>query len=717
MRFILSALLICSIQFLHGQELLKVKVQEPPEQTQVAWKDSANVLIAAFDSAKNYISLQQLIDFFKRKEVTEDTAFMRAADSLIRLIDSATRNNSVMLPLFGTDGKTIKVEKTEGGTCSELAKVVSIVMRKNTEGEFEVSFADKNDNPVAGFIIRQLNEAFFYDKISQSLYGLCTGTVAKSDSGKVNSLIADFKKKGLYQHMLEAGLEVNDDDVFAGKLTIRKEVSVIAKRKDNSNAQRSTGKSSVVFARLDEPGGTGEKETIINEEKDPGKQSWLIAWSPAPVVMDGSADRAIIGSSGKPGTYNDTLVFTVHDVQIQFQDGFIENIKIRGKIAESNMLLKFENSFPIPFSTRRDFRRLYEVFLTERTIFERKEKNGLGISSLSMRLGDLMDFDQNLDLDTKDYSPVNQVINQEIKKDETIVNLRKERTSKILELKVFTDLKGIEGDNPNGLVQLELSKKLNLWNYRFSAFRNLFNMGLFNYFSPSFTMSKIENNNKRLPVQYIGSQEPDTMRPNTYASALQLLQYQAFRVGADISILTVDVPGLKSIFTAKTGLYFGRTLIVDTARTRADSLTFNAIPDNNIRESGINSFQFIPELCFQIFPDKRYGVVLSYKWNRYRLMNSQLQQVNDTLEYVNYIKSLNGNRSGISGYKPNKWVGTAEVFAFYKPSANNQLFFRYRFNYEKNRPKTNFHQIQLGFSTYLTHTSKGKKEKEAERND
>jgi hypothetical protein len=229
-------------------------------------------------------------------------------------------------------------------------------------------------------------------------------------------------------------------------------------------------------------------------------------------------------------------------------------------------------------------------------------------------------------------------------------------------------------------------------------------------------MSKIENNNKRLPVNYIGSQEPDAARPNIYASTLQLLQYQAFRVGADISVLTLDVPGLKSIITGKAGFHFGRTLIVDTLRSKMDSLTFEPINDNNVRESGVNSFQFIPEICLQIFPDKRYGVVLSYKLNRYRLLNNQLRQVNDTLDYVNYINSLEGDRAGINRYPVKKWLAAAEVFAFYRPSAYNQLFFRYRFNYERNSPRINFHQIQLGFATYLTHTSKGKKEKAAEKN-
>ena len=90
-------------------------------------------------------------------------------------------------------------------------------------------------------------------------------------------------------------------------------------------------------------------------------------------------------------------------------------------------------------------------------------------------------------------------------------------------------------------------------------------------------------------------------------------------------------------------------------------------------------------------------------------MSSELTQVNDTLAYVRYIKGLNGDRSGIANYEAQKWIGMAEIFAYYRPSAYSQLFFRYRFNYDLSYHKYNFHQIQLGVLTYLTHTSKGKK--------
>ncbi len=734
MRTLLCLIMLVSIDVsLHAQQLLKVDVRAPEaEGMTISWKDSANQFILAFNTSKNFITLQNVAAFFEREDVKQDTVFIQLALNLLQLIDSAKKDSSLSgynLSLFNEKDSTVINEKSFIESCPELTKVASIIMNKTPDAEFEISFVDKKGNPLTGFSVRQLNEALFYDKLNESLYGLCgAGVPSKNDTSKVTVLVNRFKKMNLYQHMLEAGLEVNDDDAYAGKLTIRKNINVTMiwtrkikkeqERKLMQETKRQAENKNKVFINEDRMNSFNELR--IDFSRHNRKQGYAIARqeilsSEKQFIWTESVGTLKISKNSKDSSQ--AVGFTVYYLQIQFQDGFIENIKVRGKIPGNDLLLKFENSYPIPFSTRRDFRKLYEVNLLERTIFERASKNNLQVERLKLRLGDLLDFDQTLDIDSKDYSPVNQVLDEKIEKEETVVNLKKERTSKILELKVFTDLKGIDNDNPNGLVQLELSKKMNFWNNRHKGIWNLYNIGYLNYLTPGFSMSKIENNNKRLPVQYVGSQQPDSSRPNNFASTLQLLQYQAFRIGADLSLMTIDVPGLKSTLTIKTGLYFGRTLTVDTLRTKIDSTTFEPLNDNNIRESGVNSFQIIPEICLQIYPDKRYGVILSYKANRYRVLSGELTQVRDSVDYTGYIKSLNGDRSKITGYPKRWWLGSAEIYAFYRPSPYNQLFFRYRFNYDMSEPKTNFHQIQLGFATYLTHTSKGKKEQDRKIND
>jgi hypothetical protein len=294
------------------------------------------------------------------------------------------------------------------------------------------------------------------------------------------------------------------------------------------------------------------------------------------------------------------------------------------------------------------------------------------------------------------------------------VNLFKEKTSKILELKIYSDLKGFEGDNPNGLVQVEFSKKLNFLTRRIPIpkWGNWFNLGTFNFVTPYFTMNKIEKNNKRLVPLYFGTQAKDTMRANVYASTLKLLQHQVFNLGANFNLLTVDIPGFKSTICINSGLYFGRTLLQDTMREKIDSFQFKSINTNNVYEFGVNNFMFVPEVTWQIFPDRRYGLSVSQRFIHFKTYSSQVTQVVDSAHYTDYLRSLKGDRSKIEQYDPKLWIGSTEVFAFYRPSEYNKLFFRYRYNWDLGSTRQNFHQLQLGLSTYLTHTKKDKKEQQ-----
>ena len=49
---------------------------------------------------------------------------------------------------------------------------------------------------------------------------------------------------------------------------------------------------------------------------------------------------------------------TVYNMQIQFQDGFIENISVHGKFKGNDTLLTFENAYPIAFSIKKNFQLL-----------------------------------------------------------------------------------------------------------------------------------------------------------------------------------------------------------------------------------------------------------------------------------------------------------------------------------------------------------------------
>ncbi|MBN9382020.1 MAG: hypothetical protein J0H74_14730 [Chitinophagaceae bacterium] len=640
----------------------------------------------------------------KVARAADSPALVKTIDTLPALKDSTIVVDSAAMKTAAEKQKDTVTNDTTSITdgCAGIKNVVSIHLDKNTGGEYIVSLLDSHENPLKAFTIRQFNESLVQDQLKEALSSLCTRRpLAKDDSIYIDGLVTSFGKQKLYDKMLEASLMVNDANVYAGVLKIYKRVPLVCTYYTDTAKNSTTTK-----------GDTAQKgkTSFVRIKNGSGLQTALSWMAGVPSAEETDAIKpsdtdtlSRVKLNGNQGY----RWFTVHSIQIQFQDGFIENIKVLGKMDGDTRLLKFENSYPIAFSTRRDFRKLYSKDIYERTIYATPSvKRTHNIRECSMNLGDLLFYDQQLALNSKDYSPANQVCDTLLTDTVTSINLLKEQTSKILELKVFSDLKGIDNDNPNGLVQLELSKKLNFWNNR-SEWLRLFNIGFFNYLTPYFTMNKIENNNKRLTVSYQGSQQRDTLKPNTFASTVNLYQYQSFGIGANLTCVTIDIPGWKSTLNLNMGGFFGRTLLQDTARIPdKDSSTFKSAPDNNVRQFGVNSFQFSPEICWQIFPDKRYGVTISQRFIHYDLLSSEIKQVRDSISYKQYLNSLKGDRSKIDGYRAKNWLGSAEIYAFFKPSEFNQIFFRYRLNWYLDDARLNFHQIQVGISTYLTHTKK-----------
>ncbi|MDR3713298.1 MAG: hypothetical protein P4L51_10815 [Puia sp.] len=465
--------------------------------------------------------------------------------------------------------------------------------------------------------------------------------------------------------------------------------------------------------------------------------------------------------AGTAGIHPPDSNFTIQSIQIQFEDGFIENIKIFGKLKNNAHLLRFENIYPIGFSTKRDFRNLISTQLFEKSDYKTN-------STMFLKLGEVLSYDQNLANYNKDYSPANQVVTIKALTDSIKeVVLYKDQTSKILELQVFSDLKGADDNNPNGLIQIDLAKKLNffsmrsqisgriwpwhwgiwpthwhVWNpgWHKSSYENLGNIGLFNYVTPYFTLDKIENNDKRLILDHIDtlSYAADTSKPITYASTIHLLQHQVFSIGFDLSMVLIDIPNIKSTFNFGAGFRFGRTAIQDTLRTRSPGvrpLDFHAADTNNILQYGVNTFQWGPFLTWQLFPDSRFGVSVTQRFTWFKAPTSNFVQVRDSAHFLKYISegpygSIRTRPYTYYDYTSSNWfeknlakpfslltkcIASTEIFAYFSPNSDggNKLFFRYRFNWDVANAKENFYQLQIGFSTYLSATKEYSKLKKS----
>lgn len=665
-----------------------------------------NVLIDTLNKTKSQSSLQALISFLKVNTVDTTQLFHNEGDSLLRVLFKATPDSLTKLSLKRFPERKVAILSDEAKTpCAKVYKVAALLCVKNDDAEYELSLVDKKDNPLSKFIIGRPNEELFKDELKRAYYGLCENVADTAGSTIIETVLKKVDVPNLFKLFLIASLNVKDDDVPAGELRITKRPMLNLRVKELSTEYKASQPFGSRTSQREEMNVLAGFKTISPPLMQtalavplPKKKFWQQMFTKKPDSFD---LRQIPG-------------FTVHNVQIQFQDGFIENIIVLGKWDNDPRMLKFENGFPIAFSTRRDFRMLQHYYLYERTVYSSYREFGHYKTPVSIRLGDLLFYTPNLSIDTKDYSPYNHVYKSDLTDSITKVNLLKEKTSKILELKIYSDLKGFEGDNPNGLVQVEFSKKLNFLTRRMPIprWRNWFNIGALNFVTPYFTMNKIEKNNKRLVPTYFGSQGKDTMRANVYASTLKLLQHQVFSLGANFNIVTIDIPGFKSTLCMNAGLYFGRTLLQDTMREKIDSFQFKSINSNNVYEFGVNNFMFVPEVSWQIFPDRRYGLSVTQRFIHFKTYSNQVTQVVDSAHYTDYLRSLKGDRSKIDEYNPSRWLGSTEVFAFYRPSEYNKLFFRYRYNWDLGNTRQNFHQLQLGIATYLTHTKKDKKEQQ-----
>ncbi|MDQ1087626.1 hypothetical protein [Siphonobacter sp. SORGH_AS_1065] len=169
----------------------------------------------------------------------------------------------------------------------------------------------------------------------------------------------------------------------------------------------------------------------------------------------------------KGGYYNGELTWPianheVNNVVIETNNGTIKNIKVH--LVEKNIVkhknhnprkyLEFINNYPISISGKFDSERFANVNLYC--------SNCNGVKGLSrfIRLSDLINYDTQLENEKEDYSPVNKIIN--LNSNNPIVEVRKEKRSKILEVAAFSDLMGLNQSDPNGLIQFEIKRKITL---------------------------------------------------------------------------------------------------------------------------------------------------------------------------------------------------------------------------------------------------------------
>lgn len=359
------------------------------------------------------------------------------------------------------------------------------------------------------------------------------------------------------------------------------------------------------------------------------------------------------------------ILFIPVKSQLEFTDGYIRNVSITGKLVREDQPddplyqeLVFKNDIPIGFSSLKDFNRLHN---SELKAFRKHEK-----TNVVLPLSDFLCYHPNLRINTRDYCPSNGTIN--IQNPIKEVKLYKEEASNILNAKVFTDVLGLQEDNPNGIIQTEVEKRITLWTKR-KKFLWGTNFGFFQYGKPYVILSKLEKQNRYLELK--GKQNKDSLKVNT----LDLMKHEAFRVGTDVNLMTFDGPSAKSTICWDMGVAFSKVIVSDTT-------TIETAESN---KTHINNLNLYTKASIRLFPDERYGINFSYQLNYYSQLNHEVKLMP--------IKDDSNNKN---------WLQNMEMMAFLKTGDTGKLFFRYRLNSSLTNWDHNFAQVQLGYSFDIT---------------
>jgi hypothetical protein len=420
--------------------------------------------------------------------------------------------------------------------------------------------------------------------------------------------------------------------------------------------------------------------------------------------------RLRIAANGKTKIVEDKegFVSKVNKVQIEVSEGFITNLK--ASITYQHKQYQFILPFSVGISSVGNLKKynickLYEMnSLIHFKSLTKAQKNTIKTrkysiidSSYYILLNDLIVYDYKLEVDRRDYSPSNQFLSLEGGLSKI---LNKAPTNKLFEAHIFTDFIGLNEEKPNGLVQTEVSKRINVNSVQRNVpplFYGLIkSIGIFQYISPSITFSKIEQHNKWLVLGNLDSirNNPglnDTSKfdhtIHSYSTALDLFQHQSFSAGFDLNVFFINNNDLKYSLDINFGARLGITQVNDSlSATTGSSIS----KPNSINNFSINTLQFYPEIILKFLPEERFNFSLAERAIYYKPFNPNLQ----LLEF---------KRSDQSKFLTKKatWLNSLQMLMTIQANENSKLFGKVVYNSDWKNFKDNFAQVQVGYSTFI----------------
>jgi hypothetical protein len=382
---------------------------------------------------------------------------------------------------------------------------------------------------------------------------------------------------------------------------------------------------------------------------------------------------------------NDVLrvmnIFPIEKVSIQFERGYIERIQawVRNRTGGTDI---YENTFAIGFSSINNLKAF------QRTKLFMRKSSKIGFNSCIFLSDVIGNYDNLLDLYTRDYSPADTVINFAYPEEMPLISLKKERNIRLFDGKIFTDLGGIDQESPNGLVQVEICRRFNLNTYRWQAGERQ-DVGAFSYLNVYGALSKIEDKNKVLPLHNQNTVINNTLVSPSYTTNLDLRRYENFSMGVDLNALLYDFPDMKFTAYLDFGIRYGHVVLGDTIRNIVGGIV---APGKDTSFSGHTVTLMLPKVSIEIFQERRVGLVMSYNYNHtYAFTNNQFKQI------MSYKKS---DLNNIVTERAARNSHQLELLLRVETSEKNngQIFFRSRFFWQQGDANTFFSQIQVGYA-------------------
>jgi hypothetical protein len=448
-------------------------------------------------------------------------------------------------------------------------------------------------------------------------------------------------------------------------------------------------------------------------------------------------------------TYNNSPYYTgslsrlvaghrVESVRIETEDGAIKNIiahfvapSVKTENVSPRAYVEFKNTFPISISGKFD----PEAFSKIRLYC----LNCWGIQGLDrfIKLSELLELDIVLENGKEDYSPVNTTV--ELTPSHPIAELKKEKRSRILEVAAFTDFVGLDQEEPNGLIQFEARRRINI-NTKSFPFRHFETADeITNQMDISDMKEVARTRTKDSTIfTYRRSIEKDEILPNSSKNIKVRTKWITVtdkKNGNRDSTQVVDFifSIKKKNFNSIYGTVFNniepRLLFskIDQNQRFIDSLALdgNKIDPVTLMKYQLVSFGLTANLFRISYPQLKFSwnlLSVGGYWFRSRVgfsSDSTRTSIPLNNSYLLFSSELVfkpdsrwGLTMGINCIKPTIWHNDYELTSnspilqpyfdgFLKTNGKDKLFFRFRWSYQHKARENNFTQIQVGYNVNL----------------